>query len=57
MVSLAEASELLGIAVTSAYRLVREDRFPVRAVKVGGKIMVSRQRLEEYVNGPVEIVA
>lgn len=51
VVTLAEAASLLGVARASAYRMVREDRFPVRTVKVGGKIMVSRRRLEEYVDG------
>lgn len=55
VVPLAEAAEMLCISTASAYRLVREGRFPVRAVKVGGKIMVSRQALETFVNGPAEV--
>lgn len=56
VIPLAEAAELLGVSRAGAYRMVREGNFPVRVVRVGGersgKLMVSRQRLEEYVNGP-----
>jgi hypothetical protein len=58
VVPLGDAAVMLGITRDSAYRMVREGRFPVRVVRVGGersgKLMVSRRRLEEYVDGPDE---
>jgi excisionase family DNA binding protein len=47
VVTLGEAAETLGIATTSAYRMVREGRFPLPVVRVGRRVMVSRVALEQ----------
>lgn len=45
---LVTAGELLGIRRSTAYALVQEGRFPVRVLKIGKKIRVSRADLLAY---------
>ena len=42
---------MLGISVALAYRMVREDEFPVRVLKLATVYRVPRAELERYING------
>ena len=44
-----EAAELLGISLSKAYEAARLGQIPT--IRVGTRILVSRRRLEEMVNG------
>ena len=46
-----EAAHLLEISTPTAYRLIAQDRFPVRVVKVGSQLRVPRVALEEWLAG------
>ncbi len=50
-ISVKEAAEMLGISVALAYRMVREDEFPVRVLKLATVYRVPRAELERYING------
>lgn len=50
-IGLKEAAERLGIHRETAWRLVREDRFPVPVRRVAGKKVVSLRRLVDFING------
>ena len=50
-VTLREAAELLGISYDAAWKMQARDEFPVPVVRVGRLLMVSRRRLEEFVDG------
>lgn len=49
--SMAEAAALLGIGVSTAYRLCARGEFPVPVLRIGGMVKVSRARLRDYVDG------
>jgi predicted DNA-binding transcriptional regulator AlpA len=49
--SLADAARLLGIGVSTAYRLCARDEFPVPVLRIGGTVKVSAKRLRDYVDG------
>lgn len=49
--SLTEAADLLGISRHTAYRLVERDEFPVPVLRIGGQFKVSRQAVDDFVNG------
>lgn len=49
--SLAEAADLLGISRNTAYALVKSNEFPVPVLRVGKQLKVSRQAVEDFVNG------
>lgn len=51
-VSVDEAARFLGISRRSAYRAAASGELP--AVRIGGRIVVSRDRLLEMVNGRSE---
>lgn len=41
-----EAAELLGVSASSVYRAVRENTFPIKAIKVGrGRVLIPSQPL------------
>lgn len=46
-----EAAEILGISERHAYQLIRDDRFPVRILKLGASRKVSLLDLERYLEG------
>lgn len=46
-ISINEAAKILGIAASTAYKLVREDQFPVPTLKFGGRILVPTKPLLE----------
>jgi excisionase family DNA binding protein len=46
-----EAAAYLGIPERTAYRLLANGEFPVPVLKVGRRRLVSRQLLEQFVNG------
>lgn len=46
--SVAEAADALGISRAYAYRLIREDRFPVPVLKIGTLHKLSRAQVEAY---------
>jgi excisionase family DNA binding protein len=54
--SLAEAAKVLGIGVSTAYRLCSRGEFPVPVLRIGGTVKVSTKRLRAYVDGDVESV-
>jgi excisionase family DNA binding protein len=54
--SLAEAAKVLGIGVSTAYRLCSRGEFPVPVLRIGGTVKVSTKRLKAYVDGDVEAV-
>jgi excisionase family DNA binding protein len=45
-----QAAELLGISVSKAYEAARTGDLPT--VKIGARVLVSRRRLEELIDGP-----
>jgi excisionase family DNA binding protein len=45
-----QAAELLGISVSKAYEAARAGDLPT--VKIGARVLVSRRRLEELIDGP-----
>lgn len=51
VIPLREAATMLGIAPGSAYRMVREETFPVPVRRVGRRLMVARHRVHAYING------
>ena len=48
--SIPKAARLLGISRSGAYNLARRDELP-GAIKLGGRILVSRLKLERAING------
>ena len=52
--SLAEAAKVLGIGVSTAYRLCSRGEFPVPVLRIGGTVKVSTKRLKAYVDGDIE---
>ena len=54
--SLSEAAKVLGIGVSTAYRLCSRGEFPIPVLRIGGTVKVSTKRLRAYVDGDVESV-
>lgn len=54
--SLEEAATFLGISRSTAYRLARSGRFPVRVVEVGGRRVVSIEALQALAASAAEPV-
>ena len=54
--SLSEAAEMLGIGVSTAYRLCSQGEFPVPVLRIGGTVKVSTKRLKQYVDGDIDAV-
>lgn len=52
--SIDEAAKVLGIGRTTAYELSKQGRFPVRILRLGRKIRVSRTELDRYLAGTTE---
>lgn len=48
--SVSEAARLLGISLGGAYELARRGELP-GAIRLGGRIVVSREKLLAFVNG------
>jgi excisionase family DNA binding protein len=49
--SLSEAAKVLGIGVSTAYRLCSRGEFPIPVLRIGGTVKVSAKRLKAYVDG------
>jgi excisionase family DNA binding protein len=47
--SISEAAQLLGIGVSTAYRLSSRGEFPIPVLRIGGIVKVSLKRLRDYV--------
>jgi excisionase family DNA binding protein len=45
-----QAAQLLGISVSKAYEAARVGELPT--VRVGTRVLISRRRLEELIDGP-----
>jgi excisionase family DNA binding protein len=45
-----QAAELLGISASKAYEAARAGDLPT--IKIGARVLVSRRRLEELIDGP-----
>ena len=50
-VSLAEASKLLGIHRSTAWELYKRGEFPVRVLKIGSRLRVTKHHLCQYLCG------
>jgi len=48
-----QAAQLLGISVSKAYAAARCGQLPT--VRVGSRVLISRRRLEELVDGPMSV--
>ena len=48
-----QAAHLLGISVSKAYAAARSGELPT--VRVGSRVLISRRRLEELVDGPISV--
>lgn len=46
--SVTEAAEVLGVSRPTMYELIRREGFP--SLKVGRRVLISRQRLAEWVD-------
>jgi excisionase family DNA binding protein len=46
---MSEAAQLLGIGVSTAYRLSSRGEFPIPVLRIGGIVKVSSKRLRDYV--------
>ena len=53
-ISIVEAAEMIGISRSKAYDLVRQGKFP-GAFRLGNRIIVSRNKLEEFLGVEGEI--
>ncbi len=51
LVGIGEAAAALGIGRTTTYQMVREDRFPIRVLRIGGRLRVSREELQKFIEG------
>ena len=51
--SVPEAARLLGIGKSLAYDLARRGEFPVRVLRLGQRMRVSRVELDRYLAGEV----
>ncbi|HSS10431.1 MAG TPA: helix-turn-helix domain-containing protein [Acidimicrobiales bacterium] len=47
--SVSEAAHLLGIGVSTAYRLCSRGEFPIPVLRIGGVVKVSVKRLRDYI--------
>ncbi len=54
--SRSEAAKVLGIGVSTAYRLCSRGEFPIPVLRIGGTVKVSTKRLKEYVDGELDAV-
>jgi excisionase family DNA binding protein len=50
-----QAAQLLGISVSKAYEAARAGELPT--LRVGARVLISRRRLEELIDGPATPVA
>jgi excisionase family DNA binding protein len=48
-----QVAELLGISVSKAYAAARIGQLPT--LRVGSRVLISRRRLEELVDGPMNV--
>jgi excisionase family DNA binding protein len=46
-----QAARILGISVSKAYEAARSGQLPT--LRVGARVLISRRRLEELIDGPV----
>lgn len=51
--SIPDAGRVLGIGKSLAYDLARRDEFPVRILRLGQRMRVSRVELDRYLAGEV----
>lgn len=52
--SVSEAAVRLGIGRNYAYALAKNDQLPVRVLRLGSRMRISRVELERYLSGEVE---
>lgn len=55
VISIPEAAKLLGVSVSTAYRLARENRIPV--IRIGASVRVNLRQLEAWISAHTEDVA
>lgn len=51
LLSIDEAAIILGIARSTAYRAIKDGTFPVRVIRLGGRLRISRVALERLLSG------
>ena len=52
VIPLRVCSQVLGIGENKQYELVRDGRYPVRILTIGGRFRVSRYDLLDYLHAP-----
>ena len=52
--SVEEAAPILGIGRSLAYQLIERGEFPVRVLRLGGRIMIPRDALDAVLSGDRE---
>ena len=57
MVSIEKAAQAVGIAQTTAYKLIGTNSFPVPVVKIGGVFRVRRADLLRFLEGSPSTIA
>ena len=51
VLTVAEAADALGMHKQTAYRLIRNNTFPVRVITIGGRLKVLRSDLDRFLTG------
>lgn len=54
LVGIGEAGATLGISRTTTYKMLREGRFPVPVIRLGGRFRVSKRALERFIESGEE---
>ena len=55
IITIREASELMGLSESTVYRLARENKIPV--VRIGASVRVNRRQLVAWIEAHTEEVA
>jgi len=55
--SLRDAARILGIGVSTAYRLCSQGQFPIPVIRIGGTVKVSTKRLRDYIDSDGQTAA
>lgn len=52
LLTVPEAAEYLRINRMAAYKMIREDRFPIPVLRIGKNIRIARHELDRFVGTP-----
>lgn len=50
-ITIPDACKILGISATTGYALAARKEFPVRVLRLGRKMLVSRTEMDSYLEG------